>query len=58
MPVMNGMNAAIELRKMHREKILDLSHTLIFMHSAIESTIQIEGLFDGSCKISHLTIKI
>ena len=53
MPVMNGMNATIELRKMHREKMIDLSHTLIYMHSAIQNIIQIEGLFDGSCKIYH-----
>lgn len=35
MPIMNGVNATIQLRKMHTEKEVDLSHTLIYMHSAI-----------------------
>lgn len=35
MPVMNGVKATLALRKLHEDKIIDLSNTLIYMHSAI-----------------------
>ena len=39
MPVMDGIKATKRLREMHREKLIDLSMTGIFMHSAIEGTL-------------------
>ena len=40
MPIMNGMKAATKLRKLSNLKIIDLSGTLIYMHSAIEETME------------------
>lgn len=35
MPVMNGMQSTKQLRKMHDIKQINLTNTLIYMHSAI-----------------------
>eukprot|EP00347_Sterkiella_histriomuscorum_P001811 403370585 len=51
MPVLDGMRATASLRKLHDQRMIDLSETKIFMHSAIESTVKDEQkLFDGILK--------
>lgn len=50
MPVMNGMKATKKLRKLHKQKKVDLTDTFIVRHSAIEGTIDQQEIFDGICK--------
>jgi CheY-like chemotaxis protein len=50
MPILDGMRATKELRRMHDEKELNLSNTLIYMHSAIQESIEWTSVFDGKCK--------
>mmetsp|Transcript_27897 Transcript_27897/g.26934 ORF Transcript_27897/g.26934 Transcript_27897/m.26934 type:complete len:141 (+) Transcript_27897:1316-1738(+) len=47
MPVMNGMEATKELRRLGSLNEIDLSSTLIYMHSAIEKSVNWQELFDG-----------
>mmetsp|Transcript_29838 Transcript_29838/g.28997 ORF Transcript_29838/g.28997 Transcript_29838/m.28997 type:complete len:155 (+) Transcript_29838:361-825(+) len=47
MPIMNGMEATKELRKLHVAGEVSLSRTLIFIHSAISCSIQWQEIFDG-----------
>mmetsp|Transcript_10183 Transcript_10183/g.10161 ORF Transcript_10183/g.10161 Transcript_10183/m.10161 type:complete len:122 (+) Transcript_10183:1834-2199(+) len=47
MPVMNGMEATKELRRLNEIGEIDLSSTLIYIHSAIEHSVKWEELFDG-----------
>ena len=35
---------------MHSKNLIDLSNTLIYMHSAIQGTVDWQELFDGVCK--------
>jgi hypothetical protein len=35
MPILDGMSATKELRKLHSNDEIDLSFTMIYMHSAI-----------------------
>ena len=40
MPVMDGLAATKTLRQLHDNKIIDLSKTKIYMHSAIQASIR------------------
>jgi CheY-like chemotaxis protein len=50
MPVMNGLDATKELRNLHEDFVINLSKTKIYMHSAIQESIDWEPLFDAKCK--------
>ena len=47
MPIMNGMEATKNLRRMDIEGRIDLSRTQIYMHSAIQEVIEWDIIFDG-----------
>lgn len=49
MPLLDGMEAAKKMRVLHHRGKIDLSETKIFMHSAIQNTLQWKGVFDGKC---------
>jgi CheY-like chemotaxis protein len=50
MPVMDGMASTKKLRKMHKQDKINLDSTKIYMHSAIQESIDWYPLFDGKCK--------
>jgi CheY-like chemotaxis protein len=47
MPVMNGIEATKQLRLMNKKRLINLEHTKIYMHSAIEEIVMWKDLFDG-----------
>eukprot|EP00349_Pseudokeronopsis_sp_Brazil_P003226 CAMPEP_0202962010 /NCGR_PEP_ID=MMETSP1396-20130829/6106_1 /ASSEMBLY_ACC=CAM_ASM_000872 /TAXON_ID= /ORGANISM="Pseudokeronopsis sp., Strain Brazil" /LENGTH=65 /DNA_ID=CAMNT_0049682283 /DNA_START=1102 /DNA_END=1302 /DNA_ORIENTATION=- len=47
MPIMNGMEAAKELRRLDRSGRICLHNTLMVVHSAIQQTVEWRGLFDA-----------
>ena len=56
MPVMDGMAATSELRKLDSKGKINLSGTKIYMHSAIQSTIEWKEIFDGKCNLTSYFI--
>ncbi len=47
MPVMNGMEATLQLRQLHEERVINLNNTKIYLHSAIADLLSDTEMFDG-----------
>lgn len=47
MPLMDGYTATSKLREMDKRGEISLSKTLIYIHSAVQETVQWEKIFDG-----------
>jgi CheY-like chemotaxis protein len=50
MPIMDGASATKELKRLSQVGSIDLTKTLIYMHSAIEGCVPWKNNFDGKCK--------
>ncbi len=47
MPLMNGKEATLKLRRLHSEGTINLEDTKIYLHSAIADLITETEIFDG-----------
>ena len=47
MPILNGLESTKILRGMQKANKINLDSSKILLHSAIQETIESQGLFDG-----------